>query len=78
MTGAAVEVRRNGILNLSALGAEAAGMLVAYMESLGTKTSYGEADNRFSWLGGDEIDAVVTRAQLQQMIETARTYGRYA
>ena len=59
VTGAAVEVRRNGILNLSALGAEAAGMLVAYMEDPATKTSYSEADGRFSWLSGDEIDAVV-------------------
>ena len=58
MTGAAVEVRRNGILNLSALGAEAAGMLVAYIQPA-TKTAFDAGTGQFSWLSGDEIDAVV-------------------
>lgn len=58
VTGAAVEVRRNGILNLSALGAEAAGMLVAYIRPA-TKTAYDAGTGQFSWLSGDEIDAVV-------------------
>lgn len=58
VTGAAVEVRRNGILNLSALGAEAAGMLVAYIQPA-TKTAFDAGTGQFSWLSGDEIDAVV-------------------
>ena len=60
-TVAPIEIVRNRILNLSALGAEAAGMLVGYM-GVPTKTTYtnpGAANGEFRWVAGDEIDAVV-------------------